>query len=236
MTQLVAHFPKCEIRLEGDTNRDVFKKFAEMADVFAERKCALCQSEDITPRLRIATGDKGKKFEYLSWQCNNPKCRAQLNIGQYNDGGIGGLFAKRRLDRDGNPDGENIDFGAHNGWTRYRGEPVDNRPLPAEHTEPTPPKPGAGQKPQQPEPQPSQPTAPEPAPKPAPKPATGGKAPDGISATPAQVESIRNIASTKGISMERVLARAKKLHNVNALDDLDVVQADKMIDALSKQP
>lgn len=228
MTQLVAHFPKCEIRIEGETQRDVFDKFSEMADVFAERCCGLCQSEDITPRRRVATGDKGKKFDYYSWQCNNPECRAQLNIGQYNDGGIGGMFAKRRLDRDGNPDGENVSFGPHNGWTRYRGEPVDNRPLPPKQQEVQ-----TQQAPVQTQPVQTQQAAP-PAQEPPKKPPTGGTAPAGTNATDVQIEMIRKLAADKGISMERVLARAKKVHNVNSLVDLDVVQADRMIDALTK--
>jgi hypothetical protein len=119
-----AHIPTAHGTIEIDATdvKELFRQIAATQEVFGDHRCGACGEDRIAPRVRRVT--KGKvEYEYFEICCNNPKCRAKLAFGQYQDGS--GLFPVRKLDKDGQPDRENGSYGPHNGWSRYRGEHKD---------------------------------------------------------------------------------------------------------------
>lgn len=107
------------VEVEAETQKELFQQIALASEVFGEKKCGLCGSEDIFPAYRTVTQGK-KSFEYPEYHCQNPACRARLSIGCNMEGGT--LFPQRKLDDKGKPDRETGQYGKHNGWTKYRGE------------------------------------------------------------------------------------------------------------------
>lgn len=110
-----------DIEVEAETQRDLFREVARAVEIFGESKCGLCGCEAIVPVWRNVQNGK-KAFEYAEMRCTNAACRATLSYGMAMEGG--GMFPKRKLDKDGKPDNESGTWGGgHNGWTKYRGEP-----------------------------------------------------------------------------------------------------------------
>jgi hypothetical protein len=117
------------IKVEGDTQSDLFKEMASTYEVFDEKQCGLCQGKDIRPVVR-RNKDEDEFYEY---QCQGTvkngdrveRCRGYLSLGQNKKGG--GLFPIRALTEAGKPDRAEGKFGRHNGWTRYRGEPKQDQ-------------------------------------------------------------------------------------------------------------
>lgn len=107
------------IEIDAETPKELFQGLAATVEVFNEKACGLCKSEDIVPVWRTVTQGK-KVFEYPEYHCQNPRCRARLAIGCNMEGG--GLFPQRKLDAKGKPDRENGKHGSHNGWTTYKGD------------------------------------------------------------------------------------------------------------------
>ncbi len=105
---------KLVVKVDGDTQKELFKTLAETAEVFGETKCGLCGSDDIKPVVRVVGED-----DFPEWHCN--VCQARLSLGQNRKGG--GLFPIRKLTENGKPDRATGKFGKHNGWTKYKGEP-----------------------------------------------------------------------------------------------------------------
>jgi hypothetical protein len=113
---------KVVVEVEGETQKALFQEMSRACEVFGETKCALCNSEDIRPAVRFVT--KGKKtYDYHEMVCQNSKCRAKLTYGQNMEGGT--LFPIRKLTKEGKPDRDEGQYGNHNGWTKYRGEPKE---------------------------------------------------------------------------------------------------------------
>jgi hypothetical protein len=105
------------VEVEAESQRDLFAAIASAYEVFAQRQCGLCACAELVPVYRTVTQGK-KAFEYAEWTCT--ACHARLNLGAMIEGGR--LFPHRRLDGQGKPDRETGTYGAHNGWTKYRGE------------------------------------------------------------------------------------------------------------------
>lgn len=109
------------IKVEGDTQMDLFKEIAGLHEVFAEEKCGLCGEKDLKFVVRTA-----QEYEFPEMHCK--KCFAKLSFGQ-NQKPKGGLFPIRKLTvPEGKPCREQGKFGPHNGWTKYKGEPKTDTP------------------------------------------------------------------------------------------------------------
>lgn len=114
------------IELEAGKQKDLFKMMASAQEVFGDKCCGLCKSEQIYPAWRTATKIDGRKvevFDFPEMRCSG--CGAKLTFGTINDD-TGTLFPQRRLLPNGKPpgkaDGDQAKYGDHNGWTRWRGE------------------------------------------------------------------------------------------------------------------
>jgi len=105
------------VKVEGDTQMELFKEIAGLHEVFAEEKCGLCESTDIKFVMRTA-----QDYEFPEYHCK--KCFAKLTLGQMQKP-KGVLFPIRKLTKEGKPCRETGTFGKHNGWTKYRGEQKD---------------------------------------------------------------------------------------------------------------
>ena len=92
--------------LEVDANgvKDSIKALSEYQEVFAERTCGKCGSEEIAYEHRLHDSN-----DYYSLKCRN--CGARLDFGQHKTGGT--LFAKRKLEN-GEYDKE------HRGWYSWQ--------------------------------------------------------------------------------------------------------------------
>ena len=116
--------PTVTFELEAATPKELFKLIAETQEVFGERHCGRCGSEDL--RFVCRSVDSHDFYEQV---CES--CTAKLVFGQSKQR-TGHIFPVRKLDRDGKPswkDGEPSDT---NGWTLYRGQASDEE-------QPTPP-------------------------------------------------------------------------------------------------
>lgn len=117
------------IEVEGDTQAELFKEMAACQEVFNEDQCGLCGSKNIRMVVRKNKDDEA----FFEYQCQgsvkngdrHERCRGYLALGQNKKGG--GLFPVRALDEKGKPDRANGKFGKHQGWSRYRGEPKDQK-------------------------------------------------------------------------------------------------------------
>lgn len=125
------------IEVEGESTRELFKEIASVQEVFGEKKCGCCGCTDIRMVVRKNKDDE----DFFEYQCqgflpgNKGRCRAYLALGQNKKGG--GLFPIRALIENlvggkpgpehGKPDRERGKFNSQQGWTRYRGEPKDDK-------------------------------------------------------------------------------------------------------------
>ena len=101
--QLKSRDGRLIVKVEGETQRDIFRELASAQQVFeAESECGLCQSNDLRFSARIVDDN-----EYFELVCNS--CGAKFNFGQHKKGG--GLFPKRK-----NQEGKPLPNG---GWARY---------------------------------------------------------------------------------------------------------------------
>lgn len=142
--------PTTIVELEAAKQKDLFKLRASAHEVFGEKQCGLCKSNDIRPVWRVVTSLKNPRkpetFEFPEYHCQGllendgkrKRCGAKLSLGTINDD-TGTLFPQRRLifDKGVPPDmgrlptkaekekGINGDYGPHNGWTRYKGKPEE---------------------------------------------------------------------------------------------------------------
>ncbi len=119
--------PTTIVEVEAETQKDLFREVASAHEIFGEKVCGLCGCERIVPHWRTATRVTGKKsetFEYSEWRCTNQDCRARLSLGVMNDGSDR-LFPNRKLTAEGKPSLEGS-YGEHQGWSRYRGEKVED--------------------------------------------------------------------------------------------------------------
>ncbi|MCI0560727.1 MAG: hypothetical protein MN733_19765 [Nitrososphaera sp.] len=84
--KIVYKFGNLQIQAEGETQKEIFRQLAELMEIFGERCCGLCMSQDIRFEVRV---DKDG-HSYYSMRC---VCGAQLQYGQNKKGET--LFAKR---------------------------------------------------------------------------------------------------------------------------------------------
>lgn len=95
---------KLEFELEGAGQKEIFKELAMVQEIFSEKKCGVCGSENIKFVVRTVEDN-----EYYELRCMD--CGAVLSYGQHKKGGT--LFPKRK-DADGK-------YLPSNGW--YKWEP-----------------------------------------------------------------------------------------------------------------
>jgi hypothetical protein len=120
MLKLNVPLKHCTVQVEAESQRELFEQRAAAVEVFGEQRCGLCQSESIEPVFRTVTHGKDS-YDFHEMQCRNPQCRARLSYGVHKGGKT--LFPHRRLDATGRPDRADGEYGAHRGWTKYKGEP-----------------------------------------------------------------------------------------------------------------
>lgn len=94
------------IEVDASDIKEAFRTLSGYMEVLGEPKCGRCGSADIRPNHRQVD-----KYHYYELVCNNPSCRAKLELGQVQEGDT--LFPKRKLP-DGQWDSE------HHGWYRYQ--------------------------------------------------------------------------------------------------------------------
>lgn len=121
MLKLNVPLKHCTGQVEAETQTGLFAEWAAFHEVFGEKRCGLCQTEDIRPAVRAVTQGK-KTFTYHEFQCLNPQCRARLSLGVHLESG-NTLFPHRKLDPSGRPSLTKGEYGEHRGWTTYKGEP-----------------------------------------------------------------------------------------------------------------
>tara|TARA_Y100001972_G_C7468702_1_gene238804 strand:- start:52 stop:384 length:333 start_codon:yes stop_codon:yes gene_type:complete len=83
---------KLEFELEGAGQKEIFKELATVQEIFSEKKCGVCGSENIKFVVRNVEGN-----DYYELRCMD--CGATLAFGQHKKGGT--LFPKRK-DENGN--------------------------------------------------------------------------------------------------------------------------------------
>ena len=93
------------IEFDGETQKDIFKQLSSLEEVFGEKACGKCGSENLRFIVRENDGN-----EFYELRCMD--CGAILSYGQHKKGGT--LFPKRK-DADGN-------YMKHNGWYKYTGK------------------------------------------------------------------------------------------------------------------
>jgi hypothetical protein len=136
--------PGLIIEVEAGKQKDLYKLIASAHEVFGEKCCGLCGSENIVPVWRTVSVARGKKmetFEFPEWHCNGvlenkERCGARLSLGTINDDS-GTLFPQRRLvfepkdvkrthgrpaTKEEKEKGINGEYGRHRGWTRFKGK------------------------------------------------------------------------------------------------------------------
>lgn len=102
------------ITLETTANKqnEAFQQISDMQEIFGEKSCGCCNSNNIRFNARKAKNKDGKIFIYYEMSCN--ECSAKLSFGQHNNN-EGTLFVKRTDD-------------PARGWAKY--VPA-NKPRPA---------------------------------------------------------------------------------------------------------
>lgn len=110
------------IEIEAETPKALFDKAAQMTEVFGEKCCGCCGSEDIRPVVRNVTSGK-KEYTYREYHCQEPGCFARLALGASQD--EINLYPKRRLDDKGRPTkpgDASGKYGKTRGWTKFKGD------------------------------------------------------------------------------------------------------------------
>lgn len=113
MIEVTRKFGNTIIKVQGESQKEIWTQLSELGELFGDKECALCKSDDLLPRVREVVDGK-KTHQYYELQCN--VCRAKLCFGQHSEGGT--LFPKRKL-KDGQPNQEEGTYGPHKGWHKY---------------------------------------------------------------------------------------------------------------------
>lgn len=90
--------------IDGDCQKVVWDKIAEIQEVFSEKKCGVCGNPEIKYAVREVDNNK-----FYELQCQNPKCRARKSYGQHKNQKT--LFPHRKDD--------NGEYLKQNGWAVY---------------------------------------------------------------------------------------------------------------------
>lgn len=110
--------PRTCVTVEADTHMAIFEQLVAAQEVFGEKCCGKCKSENIEYVIRKASQGK-KEFPYPEMRCKD--CWAKLKYGQSDE-----TFFPVRFKREGkeyvkDKDGRNIPIG-DNGWVKYNKE------------------------------------------------------------------------------------------------------------------
>lgn len=110
-----------EVSVEGRTQKEIFDALAMADEVFGEKCCGLCKSNDIRFAKRVVDGN-----DFYEMACT--KCGARLSFGQSKKR-PGELFPIRKLIQEGpekgKPSRKDGSYDQSNGWTKYRGKPLE---------------------------------------------------------------------------------------------------------------
>ena len=90
------------VEFDGETQKDIFKQLSSLEEVFGEKVCGKCKSENLRYVVRENDGN-----EFYELRCLD--CGAKLAFGAHKQGG--GLFPKRK-----SPDGEWL---SDRGWQKW---------------------------------------------------------------------------------------------------------------------
>jgi hypothetical protein len=90
------------VEIQSETQREIFKELASFEEVFGEKSCGKCSSENLKCVVRENDGN-----EYYELRCSD--CGARLSFGSHKKGG--GLFPRRK-------DGDN-NYLPDKGWQKW---------------------------------------------------------------------------------------------------------------------
>ncbi len=110
---------KYDIEVDGDSQKEVWRKLASAEEIFCESRCGACKGTDIRHAVREGSRTKGKKvetFEFFELHCKNPKCRARKRYGILQKDGES-LFPHRK--------DENSNWLPNDGWIKPPKESED---------------------------------------------------------------------------------------------------------------
>lgn len=118
------------IEVEATSQKELFERLAEAAEVFGEHWecCGKCKDATHRPRPVVRKNSKNQKFYEL--HCTKPGCRARFVFGQTQDTPT--LFPQRKFPKNDPKAGE---YKPNNGWTVWTPEEGDDE---GDGHEPTP--------------------------------------------------------------------------------------------------
>lgn len=93
---------KINVEFDGNSSKDLFGQIAEFSEVFDNKACGKCGSENLRYVKRTVDGN-----DYYEIRCLD--CGAKLHFGANKDGK--GLFPKRK--------DENNEYYPDNGWVKW---------------------------------------------------------------------------------------------------------------------
>lgn len=93
---------RLNFEVEGSGQKEVFKELAMIQEVFGEKCCGMCKSQDLKFICRTVEGN-----DYYELRCTS--CGGTLSFGQHKKGGT--LFPKRR--------DENNEWLPNHGWYKW---------------------------------------------------------------------------------------------------------------------
>lgn len=111
--QATLHLPRVSVIVNSESQKGLFKELAAADEVFGEKNCGMCKSENIHFKVRTV-----EENDYYELTCDD--CFAKLSYGQNKKGNT--IFPKRKLADNGKPDQEHGRYNKTAGWTKFRGE------------------------------------------------------------------------------------------------------------------
>lgn len=115
ITQRIGNYT---FELEGQDIKEIWKQLSYIGELFTDRKCGKCGSDNITPNHRVVEDNS-----YFEMKCHD--CSHALAFGQHKKGGT--LFPKRKNKDD--------TWKQNRGWEKYNRPEEDH-----EEAVPQPPK------------------------------------------------------------------------------------------------
>ncbi len=116
--------PKLLVEVEGKTQLELFDQLATVSEVFGISVCGVCECKDVQFAKRSVDNNN-----YYEMVCMSPACGARLSMGLSKQK-PGEMFPIRKLitkgPEKGKPSRKLGEFGPTNGFTKYRGKPVED--------------------------------------------------------------------------------------------------------------
>lgn len=106
---------RMSVEVEGDGQKAIWEQLSDFQEVFDEKGCGKCGSQNLRFRVRTAMDAKKKTIKYYLRVCGD--CNAKLNYGCHAEGGT--IFPKR-FEKD-EETGKSSYIGK-NGWVKFNKE------------------------------------------------------------------------------------------------------------------